>query len=215
MTEVIYVVTGTGEKGEGWACHTLASSFYQSPEVPTASKVLKMPSTLTTPGTIAEYDVVLSISEEAINRQFELLYKTPVDKLALPPPPGMEERGAAPPPPSKYLINHDLEIHIAAPMPGGKSDIDYDEGIFGHIKPPRVSFKESGSENKARVTLEFERVESFNDEDKKDSIFAQWVGRGPNAKIESTTINGWTMSWDVRLGQTNIQDIMTGECVCQ
>ena len=164
-----------------------------------------------TPGTIAEYDIVLSLSEEAINRQFQLLYDKTIDGPAMNPPPGMETEGVASPVPSKYLINHHLEIHIAHAMGAGKKPkIDYDEGIFGHIKSPRVSFRDSGTENKGRVVFEFQRDESVVDVKKQDSLFAQWVGIGRSAEIEKTNINGWTMSWDVKLGQSNIQNIMTG-----
>jgi hypothetical protein len=157
-----------------------------------------------TPGTLAEYDIVLSISEEAINRQFKLLYDKKIPEgSALPPPPGMEAEGIAPPPRSKYLINHDLEIHIASEGLDGKPEIDYEEGIIAHIKCPN-----SGTSNKGRIEFEFQRDESA---DKPDSVFAYWVGKGKSAQIKSQVINGYTMSWEVDVGQKNIQDIMGGK----
>ncbi|KUJ19605.1 uncharacterized protein LY89DRAFT_496240 [Mollisia scopiformis] len=159
-----------------------------------------------TPGTLAEYDIILSISEEAINRQFQILYDKKIDEKggALPPPPGMEQDGVAPPPPSKYLINHELEIHLAEEGLSGQPEIDYESGIIGHTKCPKVSFKDSGTSNKGRISFEFERVETAKE---PDSVFKYWVGKGKAAETRSQVINGYTMSWEVNLGQKNIQDI--------
>lgn len=161
------------------------------------------------PGSLAEYDIILSISEEAINRQFDLLYKKKIpDGGALPPPPGMEAEGVASPPPAKYLINHDLEIHIADEGLTGEAEIDYEAGIFAHIKCPKVSFKDSGTSNKGRIMFEFEGVEGAKE---PDSLFRYWVGKGKNAETRSQNINGYTMSWEVNVGQHNIQDIAAGK----
>jgi len=164
---------------------------------------------MATPGTIAEYDIVLSISEEAINAQFQLLYNKTIAGTPLKPPPGL--KNVAPPPPSKYLINHDLEIHVAEPNGDGTSSIDMEGGLFAHIKCPRVSFRDSGTTNKARVEIEFQRDETVKDEKRKDSVYMEWVGPRRHPELKPTIVTGWKMSWIVDLGMQNIQDIMTGQ----
>ncbi|KAF4428350.1 ankyrin repeat-containing [Fusarium acutatum] len=156
---------------------------------------------LATVGTLSEFDIVLSISQEAINRQFKKLYNTPIDqKEPLPPPPGLEELGIAPPVKSKYLINHDLEIHV---MEGG--ELDNDSGIVGHIQSPTIDLHSSSKPNTARVSLTFERVEGA---ERPDSVFNYWFGKGKKAEIKSFIINGWTMTWEVKLGQANIKNML-------
>ncbi|EPS39293.1 hypothetical protein H072_6938 [Dactylellina haptotyla CBS 200.50] len=158
-----------------------------------------------TNGTIAEYGIVLSISEEAINRQFKLLYDKEIEAgVALPSPPGMEEDGAAPPPPAKYLINHDVEIHVAVPGHGKELVMDYEQGIVGHIKCPKISLRDSGKANTGRISFTFERVEGA---EVPDSMFYYWVGVGNNAELYPKPINGYTMSWDVNFGCAEIQNI--------
>jgi hypothetical protein len=77
-----------------------------------------------TPYTLAEYDAVLSVSEEAINKQMEELWNMKIDppkddhaakpKLPLSEVPGhatTKVEGHASPPRSYYMINHDISIH--------------------------------------------------------------------------------------------------------
>ncbi|KAK4693894.1 hypothetical protein P7C71_g3587, partial [Lecanoromycetidae sp. Uapishka_2] len=158
-----------------------------------------------TSGSLAEYDVMLSISEEAINRQFKLLYNKEISTSdEVPPPSAIVLDDAASPPKAKYLINHEMEVHLAYEEEDGKKAIDYDTGIFGHIRCPFISLNVSGSSNTARISFRFKRDSNSK---QPDSIFAYWVGIGKQAKVKKEVINDYTMSWDVKLGQRDIQNV--------
>ncbi|KAK4163760.1 hypothetical protein QBC43DRAFT_289636 [Cladorrhinum sp. PSN259] len=155
-----------------------------------------------TSGSLAEHDILISISEESINRQFQLLYNKPIrtDK-SLPPPPGVTLSGGITTPPSKYLINHDMRILGIYTKKDKSRGFDAQTGVFGHIKCPIISFKGVTEPNTARITFQFEKA--GND----DSLFKEWVGVGPEAEVVSTTINGWTMSWIVKLSEKRFGDL--------
>lgn len=175
------------------------------------------------PGSLADYDIVLSISEEAINRQLGLLYSKKITTTGnpddLPPPTPLEGGGAAAP--STYLINHDLEIHVTDTT----GELDKKTGIFGHIECPTVSFTnvKQNDHRRVRVSFKFKRDESKVEPavvdpkdvvpsiDCKDSMFWYWVVKGRTAIPTPQIINGWTMSWEARIGRRDIQDIMQGK----
>ncbi|KAJ3535988.1 hypothetical protein NM208_g6909 [Fusarium decemcellulare] len=162
-------------------------------------------SALATIGTLSEFDIVLSISEEAINRQFKKLYDTKIDQGGpLPPPPGLEDLGVAPPVKTEYLINHDLQIHLAE-MGDNGPEVDYEAGIVGHIRSPKIDLHNTSTPNTARISLTFEQVDGT---ETPNSVYNYWVGKGRNAKIKTTVINEWTMSWEAKLGQANIKNIV-------
>jgi len=86
-----------------------------------------------TPKTLADYDAVLSVSEEAVNRHMQILWSTeinpPKDKNGkVADLPVTRVRNHVPPPRAKYLINHDISIHTliddtdeyGEPIPGKK-----------------------------------------------------------------------------------------------
>jgi hypothetical protein len=87
-------------------------------------------------GSIADYDLVLSISAEAINRQFKVLYDTPINTIKdLPPPKPTKVEGAAQPPQTEHLINHRLDIHI-----DNKGKPNKHRGLRSFIECPWVEF---------------------------------------------------------------------------
>lgn len=91
------------------------------------------------------------------------------------------------------------------------NQIDYDEGIVGHIERPRISFSNISEFNNdfrtARVSIKFKEDET---KPQSDSVFNYWVGKGPRAKIKSLVINGYTMTWLANVRMANIQDVMKG-----
>jgi hypothetical protein len=159
------------------------------------------------PGSIADYDIVLSISEAAINRQLQILYNTPISDDSsddLPPP--TEVANGAPAAPSKYLINHDLEIHLK----DEDGNLDMEAGITAHIDPPTVTFNSFGKTNDfrtGRISFKFKKDGSSA---APDSFYKYWSGHGPTSKLKSFNLNGYTMSWLVKFGQHNIGDVMKG-----
>ena len=161
-----------------------------------------------TTGSIAEHDIFLSISEEAINRQFSLLYNKPIHTdRSLPPPPGTRLPSGAITAPAKYLINHDLQIHRQYTNKLQQLAFDKQTGIFAHIKCPKISLK-TDEANTATIAFEFERVEGAA---APNSEFRSWVGVPPDMEVVPNQINGWTMSWKVRIGEHKFGNIAKGE----
>ncbi|KAL8823006.1 MAG: hypothetical protein Q9191_006269 [Dirinaria sp. TL-2023a] len=161
-----------------------------------------------TTGSLAEHDIILSISEEAINRQFSLLYNKPIhtDK-SLPPPPGTKLSSGAVTAPAQYLINHDLQIYRQYTNKQKQLAFDKQTGIFAHIKCPKISLQ-TDEVNTATITFEFQRVEGAA---APDSEFRSWVGAPPDMEVVPQSINGWTMSWKVRIGEHQFGNIETGK----
>ena len=162
-----------------------------------------------TTGSLAEHDIILSVSEEAINRQFQLLYNKPIhtDK-SLPPPPGTKLPSGAVTAPAQFLINHDLRIYRQYTDKAKQLAFDNKTGIFAHIKPPKISLQ-TDEVNTATVTFEFVRVEGAA---APDSEFRSWLGAFPDMEVTAESINGWTMSWKVRIGEHKFGDIEKGNC---
>jgi hypothetical protein len=82
-----------------------------------------------TPGTIAGYDVVLSISEASINKGLQQLYNHELEHDFVPV--RTPVKGAAPAALSKYAINHDMIIQVAdGTNDNGEASIDPDIGTI-------------------------------------------------------------------------------------
>jgi hypothetical protein len=153
-------------------------------------------------GSIAGYDLVLAISEEAINHQLQLLYDHEIPSDDLSPPTLVD--GAAPPPQANYLINHNLSIHLKDPDTGEVLPT----GIDGHIACPKISFPADPNHRLAQVTITFKSDEKAT---VHDSIYTYWDVSGMQPKIKKQNINGFTMSWQVDLTRQDIQDVQKGK----
>ena len=102
--------------------------------------------------TLRGYDIVLSLSQEAINAQFRDLYNKPLPGGKVPPPPGLKKK-FQPAPIPEYYINHNLFIFPPPdPVP---SPLNPDEepvgpqtaatslpplGLRAHIECPQFEF---------------------------------------------------------------------------
>ena len=73
--------------------------------------------------TIAGYDMVLSISQDAINKQMQMLYDHKLDTTAFRPAHPVKGGKAAPP--AEYAINHKLYIQV-----GGYQDDESNSWVF-------------------------------------------------------------------------------------
>lgn len=160
------------------------------------------------PGSLAGYDIVLAISEEAVNAQLEKLYCTPITRGPLPRPSKLP--GFAPLPQSKYLINHALSIFRMLEDDDGRP-VKAQNGIDGYIECPRIRFRSRDDDKDktyrhAHVELTFKR----DDEDKKDSVLHHWVIGAAGPRLKRQTINGYTLSWQVRVSQEDVSKIMEG-----
>ncbi|KUJ14210.1 uncharacterized protein LY89DRAFT_736258 [Mollisia scopiformis] len=147
-------------------------------------------------GSIADYDLILSISAEAINRQFKILYDTKIrtsDDFKPPSPLAA---------PAEYLLYHRLEIHLDKK---GKPNPNY--GLSAFIDCPQVSFDGLASKvndyRTAKISIKFIK------EGNVDSKFKEpYITEVMQIEIQETIVTGWTMSWEVKLGRHDIQDIM-------
>ncbi|KAM7211511.1 hypothetical protein V8F06_013104 [Rhypophila decipiens] len=153
-----------------------------------------------TPGTLAEFDLVLSVTEASLNAQFMRLFLTPL-----------------PDDDSKFLINHSMVLKTS---PNSKA------GIFGSIECRQVHMDLPDVPTNARVVrLAFKFLTnspgSTGDPKKGipaygdysllnptyDSVFKWWDESKGDPELQEQTINGWTFSFECSLGQANIQQI--------
>ena len=165
-------------------------------------------------GTLAGYDIVLAVSEEAVNAQLDKLYKTPITRGPLPPP--TELPNYAPAPQAKYLINHDMSLHEMKKSKKTGLMEKSKEGIDAHIECPRIRFRPRGKVHStmqyraAFVEITFKRDDDAP-EDSKDSVLASWDTSQSPPELTHTIVNGYTMSWQVLVAQERIHDVMNGQ----
>ena len=152
-------------------------------------------------GSVANYDIILSITQDTINDQLRLLYDKviPGPGGSLLPPTATGSKQVKRP---KYLINHDLEIHPTDEFGDENPDI----GISAHLECPTITFhdvKTPFDYRTARVAFKFRRDESASTPDSRYTITKGGVRYHAD-------LNGYTMSWNVSLGRRDIQDVLAG-----
>lgn len=159
--------------------------------------------------------MVISISQEAVNRQLEQLYLTEVD----PPIPNGP----------KYLIDH--EMHHRRDKLGNPAKA----GLDGYICCPKMDFggEQIADENdKFRVAhIRFKFRAAEDDEltpadiaagKSKHSVFRylveipdQYDDEGiPKRKLESRIIDGMEVSWQAVVAKKELKDVMEGRPQC-
>ncbi|KAJ5949442.1 hypothetical protein N7454_001026 [Penicillium verhagenii] len=156
--------------------------------------------------TLSHYDMVLSISTEAINKQFKNLWQKRLPR-ALPDLRGGEF------PLFHHLIAHDLWLFPPEiPDDDGAKFVDGTNTeeralpsapstfLKAHIGPPRIQFHPS-KQRIATITVDFLHDEDFEGPD-KDSILQYWV----EGRSKRLTISGWQMSWEVEITQEVIDN---------
>jgi hypothetical protein len=160
------------------------------------------------PTTLKAFDMAVAISEEALNKQLDLLYHTPVKPLPLPEP-GTTQ------PAQEYLIQRAVRMHYPETGPDGE-EIESDAGIDGWIAPPAITIH-ARDKMSSTVTLKFIPNPDPNATgDLNTSYVYQQIVRNKEGKkvIEDKkiNINNWTISWDCDLRATNIQAVQEGMC---
>lgn len=166
--------------------------------------------------TLKAFDMVLAISEEAINNQLELLYNTPAKSVPLPVP-GTSQ------PVTDYLIKRDVSMHAPEYLPDG-SLVTFqpphpkageimlrEDGVDGWIYPPRVELLPRKS-LKAQLFLKFRSNPNPNpgsDEPTK-SVYTYWVGRGRNSQKHEVELDEWSVSWEADLSSEDIHSLQEG-----
>ncbi|KAK3370405.1 hypothetical protein B0H63DRAFT_564577 [Podospora didyma] len=163
------------------------------------------------PGSIAGFDVVVSISEEAVNGQLLKLYKTPLTEQRLIPPSKL--KNFKPLPASKHLINHQLSLHLlnkSASTP--EKPVYRKTGIDSFIDCPKVRFRPEEYDpavgnavdkyKKAYLEIKFKR----DDVTGKDSTLVYY----DQDKEENATLvlNDCTMVWGVKIGRKDVENVL-------
>ena len=165
------------------------------------------------PATLAGYDIVLAISEEAVNAQLQKLYETRITRGPLPPPGKPKKFASAPQ--ATHLINHDFVLHEMVLHKKKQTWEEAKHGIDGHILCPRIRFrprKDADAKMQFRsafVEITFMRDESAS-EGKQDSILKYWDVQSSPPELTDVVINDYTMSWQVDVMQEHIKNVMEG-----
>ncbi|KAI1169837.1 hypothetical protein F4777DRAFT_595907 [Nemania sp. FL0916] len=168
-----------------------------------------MPVASDIPGTLKGYDLVLSLSAEALNAQFQELYDKPIPSAKLPRK-GLELNGLEPLPVSKYYINHELKIlpykepvklEEGEEVEGGEEGDVQPPGIHGYIECPKLSFNKEEA-NIAVMSIKF-KDELVGGEVKKSYLRYDKAGRQVRMNI-----TGWTMSWEVEVRSQGVENYM-------
>ncbi|KAI0402759.1 hypothetical protein F4802DRAFT_599720 [Xylaria palmicola] len=165
-------------------------------------------------GTISGFDIVLSLSEEAINKQLQKLYDTPVDdNKPLPPPLEIDKFGTLEP--TKYLINRRLSVHFLNEKQTrlqGKR-VNRRDGIDAYINCPKVRFRPPVAMDTKTDPVRKYRTASIEitftkDEQGEDSKLLYFDPETPG-ELESYILTGKTMSWAVNVAQQNVDEVLT------
>lgn len=162
------------------------------------------------PTTLRAFDMAVAISEEALNKQLDLLYHTPVKTLPLPQP-GTTQ------PKQEYLIKHDVSMHYPETDPDGNVILNEDgsalmsaSGIDGWIAPPTITINPR-SKMSSTVTIKFIKNPDPNATGNVDTTYTYLQIVGRTVQEKKIIINDWSISWDCDLKSTEIQAIQEGE----
>ena len=158
------------------------------------------------PATLKAFDMAVAISEEALNKQLDLLYHTPVNPLPLPEP-------GTVPPLQEYLIQRNVRMHYPKINADG-TEGDSDEGIDGWIAPPAITIH-ARDKMSSTVTLKFIQNPDPNASGDLNTyyLYEEIVRNKEGKKVvedKKININNWTVSWDCDLRPANIQGIQEG-----
>ena len=166
------------------------------------------------PNTFAGFDVVVSISEEAVNSQLSRLYNTTLateGRLI----PSSKLKNFKPLPASQHLINHQLSLHLINKKASTPENIVYRKtGIDGFIDCPKVRFRpeeyDAATGNavekykRAYLEIKFKR-DVITGADSTMTYYDEDAGE--NAKL---VLNDCTMVWGVKIGSKDVVNVMEG-----
>jgi hypothetical protein len=165
----------------------------------------------TNPDTLKGYDMMITVSQDAINKQFRTLYEKEIPTSVMPDPEEIE--GFAELPPAKHYINHHIKIMpqtmedwdedmFEAIRPevrpdNGKFWLSSDKWLEGEIDSPFVTFGEEQDNFRCvRVHLKFI----------KGTLYFNYNGRPLKQKLD-----GCTLSWIADLAHNTVDDFIKGE----
>lgn len=165
----------------------------------------------TTPDTLSGYDLVLSLSTEAINAQFEELYNKPIPSERLVKR-GQNVKGFRPLPIPKYYISHELNIKYVLQDDESEGNEEFEdddegsqgcEGIEGYIECPKLSISKD-QKNVAILSIQF-KTDMDGDQEKPSRLCYRRRGR-----LLRTNIAGWTLRWEANICHQPVDDYMKG-----
>ena len=161
-----------------------------------------------TKNTIAGFDSVISISQEAINKQLEVLYKTPVKNP--------EKKGP------RFLIDHEMHFHrLLKNKTGGF--VPSKDGLDAYVSCPIIDFSGDKLRDKnermttARISFTFRsslQIDGPGPSGVKSIYFVKEEvvdeDGSTETKYEPKDVTGWTMSWEGKVGQKDIANTLHG-----
>ena len=162
------------------------------------------------PDTLKGYDMVITVSQDAINKQFQRLYEAEIPNKLMPDPEELEGFEALPA--AKHYINHQIKINpqslVEWDTPGFEDlrpEVRPDDGLFflesekwieGEIEAPFVTFgEEEGNYRCVRVNLKF----------RSGLLHYMVLGRPVKADLA-----GCTLSWLTDLSHREVGNVMKG-----
>jgi hypothetical protein len=168
------------------------------------------------PNTFAGFDIVLAISEEAVNIQFQKLYNTRITEGRMIP--RSKFKLFADVPVSEHLINHRLSLRTVNVLESTpEKPVLRDEFLDSCIECPKIRFRPQEYDSmkgdagdvadkykKAYLEIKFKRDENRG----VDSTMNYYdKDRG---KIVPFSLNGYTMVWRVKIGRRDVESVMEG-----
>ncbi|KAL6705342.1 hypothetical protein ACN47E_007152 [Coniothyrium glycines] len=163
------------------------------------------------PDTIAGFDLVVAISEEAVNGQLSKLYRTKLTPERLVPPSQLKNVKAQHP--SEHLINHKFSIHLLnKKLSTAGNPVYRTTGINGFIECPKVRFRpedydsktEEAAEKYKKAYLEITfKMDEASGADSTMVYYDKDIERN-----ETIVLSGCTMVWGVKIGRKDIENVM-------
>lgn len=163
-------------------------------------------------GTLHGYDLVIAISQEAIDKQLEKLYLTEVSNPV--------EGGP------KFLIDHELHLHKKFTTDDGQL-LTAKTGLDAFVYCPKIDLcgdSTKPNHNVAKVKFKFRRAEpgEVTEREKlagksEDSILTYEVITGYDEEGRTKydrkylVVNDWEISWEATVTKEEIVDVLKGK----
>ena len=167
-------------------------------------------------GSLADYDMVIAIFEEAIKSQLEKLYSTLVDTGGLPPL--LQVKDYKPMPASGHLINHNLVLHpLNKKKTTETNKVAYrPDGIAGFIECPKVRFRPSiadptGADATSKYKNAHLEITFKKDDQTGQSSKVRYLDPEEPGSLAEFILDGHTVSWAVKIARRDVEDVMNSK----
>ena len=162
------------------------------------------------PGYLSQFDMVLSISQDAMNRQLRHLYDTPLPGQPLSNPTITKRtlsssHSLKKTPETEYLISHTLDIET----PDGLSELS------AKIGSPKVSWDNlsiaASPGRTIKMTFPFLEGSTIKKWKVDENAKKREKHGPPQLKEVSTSVKGYSMSFEASIGRSDIKKVEEGE----